>query len=76
MRLSLRWQSLVDGIEDCEKINVLREAGAMTPELDAALSGIDLADYSDGVGNSAGEKVSLALAALEKASRRYAPQIK
>ena len=76
MRLSLRWQSLVDGIEDCEKINVLREAGAMTSELDAALSGIDLADYSDGAGNSAGEKVSSALAALEKASRRYALQIK
>lgn len=71
-RLSLRWQSLVDGIEDCEKIRVLREAGAMTPALESALAAIDLANYSKGAKESASKTVARAIEALEEASRRYA----
>ena len=40
-RLSVRWENLRDSIENFEKIRVLRESGASTPELEAALSKID-----------------------------------
>ena len=40
-RLSVRWENLRDSIENFEKIRILRESGAMTPELEAALAKID-----------------------------------
>ena len=40
-RLSVRWENLRDSIENFEKIRILRESGAFTPELGAALSKID-----------------------------------
>ena len=40
-RLSVRWENLRDSIENFEKIRVLRESGAFTPELEKALSAID-----------------------------------
>jgi len=40
-RLSVRWENLRDSIENFEKIRLLREGGAMTPELEAALAKID-----------------------------------
>jgi hypothetical protein len=40
-RLSVRWENLRDSIENFEKIRVLRESSASTPELEAALSKID-----------------------------------
>ena len=40
-RLSVRWENLRDSIENFEKIRILREAGASTPSLEAALAKID-----------------------------------
>ena len=40
-RLSVRWENLRDSIENFEKIRILRETGAATPELEAALAKID-----------------------------------
>ena len=40
-RLSVRWENLRDSIENFEKIRILRESGAATPELEAALAKID-----------------------------------
>ena len=40
-RLSVRWENLRDSIENFEKIRMLRESGASTPELEEALSQID-----------------------------------
>ena len=40
-RLSVRWENLRDSIENFEKIRILREVGAATPELEAALAKID-----------------------------------
>lgn len=40
-RLSVRWENLRDSIENFEKIRILRESGASTPELEAALAAID-----------------------------------
>jgi hypothetical protein len=37
----VRWENLRDSIENFEKIRILRESGAMTPELEAALAKID-----------------------------------
>jgi hypothetical protein len=37
----VRWENLRDSIENFEKIRLLRESGASTPELEAALSKID-----------------------------------
>jgi len=71
-RLSLRWQSLVDGIEDCEKIRVLREANVTMPELEAALRDVDLKkNFSDVPPVRPDHAVAVALAALESASRTY-----
>ena len=70
-RLSLRWQSLVDAIEDCEKIRVLRASGGMTPELEAALAAVDLANFSSGAAERPDAVVAKALAALETASRAF-----
>ena len=76
-RWSLRWQSLVDGIEDCEKIRVLREAKASTPALEAALTDIDLGkNYSDAPSVRPDKAVSAALTALESASRAYSAGIR
>lgn len=40
-RLSSRWEMLRDGIEDCEKIRILRSTGKATPRIEKALSAID-----------------------------------
>ena len=40
-RFSVRWENLRDSIENFEKIRVLRESGAFTPELEKALEKID-----------------------------------
>ena len=40
-RLSVRWENLRKGLDDWEKIRILRQDGAMTPELEKALSGMD-----------------------------------
>ena len=40
-RLSVRWENLRDSIENFEKIRILREEGASTPQLEAALAEID-----------------------------------
>ena len=40
-RLSVRFENLRDSIENFEKIRILREAGASTPQLDGALAKID-----------------------------------
>ena len=40
-RLSVRWENLRDSIENFEKIRILRETGAATPQLEAALAKID-----------------------------------
>ena len=40
-RLSVRFENLRDSIENFEKIRILRESGAMTPELEEALAKID-----------------------------------
>ena len=40
-RLSVRWENLRDSIENFEKIRILRETGAATQELEAALAKID-----------------------------------
>lgn len=51
-RASTRWELLRDGIEDFEKISVLRRGGEMTQKLEAALSAIDMPDER----NSAAEE--------------------
>ena len=38
---SKKFKELRDSIENFEKIRILRESGASTPELEAALAGID-----------------------------------
>ena len=38
---SVRWEILRDSIEDWEKIRLLREAGAVTPALEAAMADLD-----------------------------------
>lgn len=40
-RSSMRWEILRDGIEDWEKIRILRETGAATPALERALAAFD-----------------------------------
>ena len=70
-RLSLRWESLVDGIEDAEKIRVLREAGALTSALEAALRDVDMKSFSSGTAQGPDKAVACALAALEDASCLY-----
>jgi DNA integrity scanning protein DisA with diadenylate cyclase activity len=37
----VRWENLRDSIENFEKVRVLRESGAFTPELEKALEKID-----------------------------------
>ena len=37
----MRWEILRDGFEDWEKIRILRETGAATPELEKALAAFD-----------------------------------
>ena len=51
-RLSVRWENLRDSIENFEKIRILRESGAATPELEAALAKIDY-DNATANGNEA-----------------------
>ena len=68
-RLSLRWESLVDGIEDAEKIRILREKGRMTSELTAALSRIDMPRYGRSDEAAVRADVEACLAALDRASR-------
>ena len=68
-RLSLRWESLVDGIEDAEKIRILREKGRMTSELTAALLRIDMPRYVRSDEAAVRADVEACLAALDQASR-------
>ena len=68
-RLSLRWESLVDGIEDAEKIRILREKGRMTSELTAALLRIDMPRYGRSDEAAVRADVEACLAALDRASR-------
>jgi len=41
VRTSVRWELLRDGVEECEKIRILREGGKATERLEKALSAID-----------------------------------
>ena len=65
---SPRWESLVDGFEDCEKIAVLREAGRVTPELEAALANIDYARFAANDTRQCRRDVRAVLEALDAAS--------
>lgn len=67
---SPRWESLVDGFEDCEKISVLRAAGGVTPALEAALANIDYARFQANDTRQCRRDVSAVLAALEEAARK------
>ena len=70
-RLSLRWESLVDGIEDAEKIRILREARALTSTLETALRDIDMKNFSPAASEGPDKTVARAMSALEEASRRH-----
>ena len=67
---SPRWESLVDGFEDCEKISILRAAGCVTPELEAALGNIDYARFAANDTRQCRRDVSAVLSALEAAARK------
>ena len=68
-RASSRWEMLRDGIEACEKVRILRERGALTPRLRAALAKIDWqAAHRKSDGEVAAD-VAEVLAAIAEASR-------
>ena len=68
-RASCRWEMLRDGIEACEKVRILRERGALTPRLRAALAKIDWqAAHRKSDGEVAAD-VAEVLAAIAEASR-------
>jgi len=64
---SPRWESLVDGFEDWEKIRLARESGRMTPELAAALDRIKPGRFLKSDEKTVREDVASVLAALNAA---------
>ena len=66
-RASTRWERLRDGIEDFEKIRLLRSIGAMTPELENALAEIDPKAEISSDGEETCRRVDAVVAALNAA---------
>jgi len=70
-RLSVRWENLRDSIENFEKIRMLRESGASTPELEKALSEIDYTkDAANGNESYFAARVKAATDAINAASAK------
>lgn len=71
-RSSVRWEMLRDGIEEAEKIRLLREGGAEVGELEQVLAGFDWARANDSDDAALTEQVEAARAAVEAAARGLA----
>lgn len=70
-RFSVRWENLRDSIENFEKIRILRESGASTPELETALAAIDYTkEAAVGEESYFADKVDAVVKAIESASCR------
>ena len=67
--LSLRWEMLVDGFEEFDKVAVLRESGAMTERLKKALHWIDDQMLKEGKTSDLERTVSRVVSEIEQASR-------
>ena len=70
-RYSVRLENLRDSIENFEKIRILREYGASTPELEKALSAIDYtSEAAEGDEQYFAARVKAVTDAIEAASRK------
>ena len=67
-RLSLRWESMVDGFEDWEKIRILKETGRFTPALAEALGRIDFVRFEKSDAATVRADVEACLAEIDRAS--------
>lgn len=65
---SPRWELLRDGIEDWEKIRLLREKGALPPALESALAALDWESLQSETEAETRAKVAAVLSALDSAS--------
>ncbi|MBR2982915.1 MAG: DUF4091 domain-containing protein, partial [Kiritimatiellae bacterium] len=68
-RSSSRWEMLRDGIEESEKIRILREEGRAGEKLEKALSGIDYRHSQTQDDDSLSATVAEVLSAVDAASR-------
>lgn len=74
MRLSVRWEALRDGIEEFEKIALLRSGGADMTKIDAVLESIR-SECELAVGDNPGkakEHVGAITAAIAEAAKAFA----
>ncbi|MBQ6009227.1 MAG: DUF4091 domain-containing protein [Kiritimatiellae bacterium] len=67
--LSLRWEMMVDGFEEFDKVAVLRESGRMTSDVRVALRHIDYQELLEGKTSDLERVVDIAERAIEKAAR-------
>ena len=68
--LSLRWEMMVDGFEEFDKVAVLRESGRMTSDVRVALRHIDYQELLEGKTPDLERVVGIAERAIENASRK------
>ena len=69
-RAAVRWETLRDGIEEAEKIRILREEGAATPELEKALGAIAAERGINQAEKDCRADVEAVLRAVERASAK------
>lgn len=67
--LSLRWEMLVDGFEEYDKVAVLRESGRLPPRVKAALNWIDYHKLKEGRTSDLERVVTHVVGEIEAASR-------
>ena len=68
--LSLRWEMMVDGFENYDKVSILRESGRMTPRLQSALKWIDYQRLLEGKTSDLERIVGNVEREIENASRK------